>query len=253
MTKLLLISAVSKPNEFSYLSKPPLGLGYIASYLRKYHGITNICIIEQSYEFDMHDLIRKYEPNIVGISSTTQNYNAACSIADKIKAIDGKIFIVIGGHHITALPHTLNKNMDIGILGEGEETFAEIIRAYEENRIYESKLGEISGIVYWKEGKTIMTNKRNFIYPIDKIPFPARDLFNIGKEANIITSRGCPYRCIYCAASSFWCSIRFHSSEYVVEEIKELIFKYKATHITIEDDLFIANRKRVEQISKFST
>ncbi len=250
MTNILLIIAVKKPNKFSSYQKIPLGVGYIASYLSKYNKPAEINIIERSFEYDIHDLIKKYSPDVVGISSTTQNYNSACLIATQVKAIDSKILVVIGGHHITALPQNLNKAMDVGVLGEGEETFSEIIRAYEKNGSSGPVLDEISGIVFWKEGKIAVTNKRNLIKPLDNIPFPARDKFTIGKEVNILTSRGCPYKCNYCAAGSFWNTVRFHSPEYVVAEIKDIISKHDVNAISIDDDLFIADPKRVKEISR---
>lgn len=250
MIKILLIISVIKPNKFTTLSKIPLGVGYIASYLRKYNDPVEIKIIERSYEQDIKDLIRTFKPNVVGISSSTQNYGPACVIASEIKAIDNEILVIVGGHHITALPQNLNKAMDVGVLGEGEETFSEIIRAYEKNNSYKSTFSEISGIVYWKDGKIEVTKKRDLIRPLDKIPFPARDIFNIGKEANILTSRGCPYKCTYCAAGSFWGSVRFHSPEYVVNEMKEIISKYDVNAISIDDDLFIADPKRVKEIAR---
>ncbi len=258
MVKILLISAVRKPNLFSYVPRPALGLGYIASYLRKYNNINDIKIIERSYEYDIKEFTRKYKPDIVGISSTTQEHNAAISAAKNIKIVDKEIPVIMGGHHITALPN-LSEDMDIGVLGEGEETLSEIIRFYENGNLYD-KLGEIAGIVYKdnkkgnnKDGNyknNVITKKRDLIRPIDKIPFPARDLLETNTMTHIITSRGCPYNCIYCSASSFWRSYRFHSPEYTVEEMKELIYKYGSKIIDIEDDLFIANKKRVEEISK---
>lgn len=248
MKRLLLVWAVRRKNEWSYIPRPALGLGYIASYLRRYHDNIDIRIIERSYEYDIKELIKRYKPDIVGISSTTQEYSAAIDIAKKVKEENVNILVVVGGHHITALPIHLNRNMDIGILGEGEETFDEVIREYENNNLDEP--GKISGIVYWKDGNIIETKRRNLIKPIDKIPFPARDLLKIEKVTHMMTSRGCPYRCIYCSSSSFWGSYRFHSPEYVIEEIKELVNKYKVKEIQIEDDLFIANKKRVETISR---
>lgn len=250
MTNILLIIAVKKPNKFSSYPKIPLGVSYIASYLRKYNDSVQVDIIERSYEHDVSDLVRKYNPNILGISSSTQNYNSACSIANQVKAIDKEILTVIGGHHITALPQNLDRAIDIGVLGEGEETFSEIVRAYEKNGPGKLPLNDIPGIVFWNEGKIALTNKRNLIKPLDKIPFPARDIFTIGEEANILTSRGCPYKCTYCAAGSFWSTVRFHTPEYVVGEIKDVISKYKVKAISIDDDLFIADPKRVKEISR---
>lgn len=229
---------------------PPLGLGYIASYLRKYHGTTEINIISRSYEHDIDELVKKYRPEVVGISSTTQNYNTACSIANKIKEINKEILIVIGGAHITVQPQNLDVAMDVGVLGEGEETFSEIITAYENNTLVDSTLSNIPGIVFWREKQIFITKKRDLIRPLDLIPFPARDLYDHTKWDTIITSRGCPHKCIFCAASIFWKSVRFHSPQYVVNEIKELIQKYNVNNISILDDLFIADRKRIKEISR---
>lgn len=69
-----------------------------------------------------------------------------------------------------------------------------------------------------------------------------------GASVGIITSRGCPYRCVFCASTAFWDGIRFHSAEYVVEEIKEIQKQYQTQHIYFWDDLFVANLKRVQDI-----
>lgn len=248
--RILLISAVRKPTDWNFIPKPALGLGYIASYLRKYNDITQIKIIERSYEYDTEDLIKKYKPDIIGISSTSQEYNAACSIANKVKDIDKDILAIIGGHHITALPSCMARSMDIGILGEGEETFSEIVKLYEKDNLDDDKLEKVAGIIYWKNENQIMTKRRDLIRPLDNIPFPARDLLKIDKKSSIFTSRGCPYDCIYCSAAGFWHSFRYHSPEYTIKEIKELVDKYQVTTIDLEDDLFIVPQKKVEQLSR---
>jgi radical SAM superfamily enzyme YgiQ (UPF0313 family) len=69
-----------------------------------------------------------------------------------------------------------------------------------------------------------------------------------GESVGIITSRGCPYHCVFCEATAFWDSVRFHSAEYVVAEVKEVVERYHTPHIYFWDDLFIANAKRIEQI-----
>jgi anaerobic magnesium-protoporphyrin IX monomethyl ester cyclase len=248
LSTILLITSAKKPTRWSYWSYPPLGLGYIASYLIKYHGADRVKIVERPFEYDIKKLIKKYKPDIVGISNTTQEYNTACKLAEEIKKIDKNILVVTGGHHISALPKTLSKDIDIGVIGEGEETFTEIVKAHEKGDI--SELDKIKGIVYWKNNQLSMTEKRRLIQPLDKIPFPARNLMKIGNYTHMLSSRGCPYHCIYCSSSKFWSSCRFHSPEYVVEEIKEIIYKFGVRSIHFTDDLFIAQKKRVEQISK---
>jgi len=248
MSSILLMAASKKPNLYSYWSYPPLGLGYIASYLREYYGVNRIKIVERPFEYDINNLIKRYKPNIVGISNTTQEYNTACAIASEIKKIDKSILVVTGGHHISALPNTLSKDIDIGVIGEAEETFTEIVKAHEKGD--PSEFDKIQGIIYWKNKQLSRTEKRPLIKNLDKIPFPARDLMKIGTYTHLLSSRGCPYRCIYCSSSKFWSSCRFHSPEYVVEEIKEIIYRFGVRSIHFTDDLFIAQKKRVEKISK---
>lgn len=231
------------------MPSPPLGLGYIASYLRKYHDTVEFNIISRSYEHNIHEIVKEFKPNVVGISSTTENYNTACLIANITKEIDSGILTIIGGAHITALPQNLKDTMDVGVLGEGEETFSEIIKAYESNTLNESTFGKIPGIVFWKEKQILVTEKRNLIKSIDLLPFPSRDLYEQNQWATIITSRGCPFKCIFCA-KPYWSTVRFHSPQYVVNEIKELVSKYNVKSIRIVDDLFIADKKRVKEISR---
>jgi radical SAM superfamily enzyme YgiQ (UPF0313 family) len=85
---------------------------------------------------------------------------------------------------------------------------------------------------------------------LDHIPFPARDLFGMKrqKSVHLLSSRGCPYKCRYCASTIFWKGIRFFSPEYVVEELKMLISEYSPNQICFYDDLFIANKKRLSRI-----
>jgi radical SAM superfamily enzyme YgiQ (UPF0313 family) len=78
---------------------------------------------------------------------------------------------------------------------------------------------------------------------------PARELLKIDKHTYMFTSRGCPYKCVFCASTRFWPNVRFFSAEYVMNEIRELVNKYNVKLISFYDDLFIADRKRLNEIS----
>ena len=93
-----------------------------------------------------------------------------------------------------------------------------------------------------------MTAPRELIEDLDKIPYPARDLIDIEDHTLMFTSRGCPYKCIFCSSCKFWKTVRFHSANYVVNEIKMLKEKYHVKYIDIADDLFIADKKRLRDI-----
>lgn len=244
MTKLALINVINDTREIEK-SLPPLGLAYIAAYLRKYADLNNIMIIDNA----SIDEMERYKPDIIGISSVSQNFDIATKTAKTIKSMFD-IPVIIGGVHITALPHTLPNCFDIGVLREGEQTMLELIDAYDRQGLEHSTLKKIKGIVFRESDKIEITNSRPLIQPLDKIPFPARDLLRISEPAHIITSRGCPFKCVFCSSSSFWQKTRFFTPQYVVNEIKEIIDTYHIKVIHIWDDLFIANKKRLKEISE---
>jgi radical SAM superfamily enzyme YgiQ (UPF0313 family) len=240
---------------------PPLGLGYIASYLRKYLNFYDTVIVDKE---DFIKKIIKEKPDMVGISSVTEYFPKAKELAEEIKA-KLEIPVLVGGIHISLLPQSLPKCFDIGVIGEGEQTILEIVQRYEKfGEIPKEKLEEINGLVFHKNNKVCITKPRESIRPLDNIPFPARDIFKMkeylqprflphisGKlttGTDLITARGCPYRCIFCSTSLFWKTVRFHSPEYVVNEIKEIIEKYKPESIAISDDLFIIDKNRLKKI-----
>lgn len=243
--KLVLIPALDDKLEVQRMY-PPLGLAYIASYLEKYGGYKDVSI-----ETDINAVVEK-KPDVVGISSVTPNFNKAVKIAKEVKIVLD-IPVIIGGAHITALPHTLPECFDFGIVGEGEQTMLELLFALEKNR-HSNSFEHIDGLVYWEANKSICTKKREMIKPLDRIPFPKREIlknqwsFSFEDNVSMITSRGCPYKCRFCSSSANWRPFRFHSAEYVVDEIKHLIDVYNPKFINFYDDLFIANKERLAKI-----
>lgn len=242
---------------------PPLGLCYIASYLKKYMNFDNVAIVDKEKE-NTFKVIKSHKPNIVGISSVTCEFNKAMKLAEKIKT-ELNIPVIVGGSHITPIPHSLPNVFDIAVLGEGEETMLELMRVYESCGGFPTdKLKEIQGIAFYENGRVIINQRRPWIEPLDKIPYPDRDLLKmeeyyltprrtisnkkLSRGTHMLTSRGCPYRCVFCASSNFWQRLRCFSPEYVVEEIRQLVEKYNVDGMVILDDLFTADKKRLEKI-----
>ncbi|MFA5303292.1 MAG: radical SAM protein [Candidatus Nanoarchaeia archaeon] len=247
--KILFVNIVNTKND-NEIIYPPLGLAYLVSYAKKYLKNKNVIfkVISNNYE----ENIKQIKPDIIGLTCVSQNYEKAKNIA-KFSKENSSALILIGGSHISLCPTSLDKNMDIGVLGEGEETFTKLIDLFikKKKKILVEDLAKIQGIIYWNKNNIIFTKKRDFIMQLDKIPFPDRSLFKINpNDAYMFSSRGCPYNCIFCAASKLWKNIRFHSAEYVVNEIKELITKYKVKNIKFHDDLFIANKARIKEIAR---
>ena len=243
--RIMFINTVDHKNEVE-THYSPLGLGYLVSSLRQEFGHEHIefKIVDRQIE----EQIKTFKPHIVGITSVSQNYNRAIEYARVAKKYS--LPVVIGGVHISALPSTLTSDMDVGVIGEGEDTIVELFDLFAKKGSFDRKeLAKIEGVVFRDaEKRIIITEPRKAIEPLDRIPFPSRDLFNIKQSTYMFTSRGCPYRCTFCASCRFWGRVRFFSAEYVVKEIKELINKYNVKKITFWDDLFVANKERLKKM-----
>lgn len=223
----------------------PLNLGYIAGYLER--NEIEVKIIDQIAGQDVRKEIKNYNPDIVGITATTPLAPYAYKIADECK--ERGILTVIGGVHATAVPEDASSHADIVVMGEGEIAMLDII-----------KEGIKSGII-----------SRPYVKNLDEIPPPARHLMKqdfylrtkdrLGdvvshlhfvpfhaKVASIISSRGCPYACVFCHNSLRKSPLRFHSAERTVFEIKHLIEMYGVDAIFFMDDNLLANKPRLKKI-----
>jgi len=258
--KILLINP---PNEFESPTMP-LGLASIAAYL-KMNRIENISAIDAWVEkMDLPALensIAQSQADIVGIYMISPCYDAAKTVVEAARRTLPKSIIVAGGSHPSALPRqTLQEipQLDICVIGEGEITMYELVRAVENN----SPFSEVNGIAFRNENKEIIvTNPRAMIKNLDILPFPDRDLFQVHKYGNpppplgrkkpfltIMTSRGCPFHCAFCSKDVYQDSYRARSPKKVCDEIAELIDRYRAQEIEFYDDDFTMNMQRAEEI-----
>ena len=245
MPRLLFIDAVDYENHRTNFL-PTLGLGYLASSLRKEFGYnhTKVKIVRQ----DIEQAIHEFRPDIIGITSLTKNYNRAIRYAAIAK--QHGLPVIIGGMHISALPSTLTSDMDLGVIGEGERTIVDLVKLFcDKGNFDRNELENIDGVAFRRDDKVIVTKERKLIEPLDDIPMPARDLFAIDGRVHMITSRGCPYRCAYCTSSRFWGKGRYFSEEYVVDEVEHLLERYKVKRIEFWDDLFAVSKARVGKIA----
>ena len=226
---------------------PALGFGYIASSLRKEFGDK---IVFKVIDRNLTESIKAFQPDIIGITSVTKNYNLAKEYA-KI-ARQANIPVIIGGVHVTSLPQTLTSDMTIGVDCEGEDTIVELMSLFIESGRFETKsLYAIEGIMFWDNGELVQTNHRKLNKDLDSMPYPARELLDIRKHAHMLSSRGCPYNCAFCSTSSYTRhQVRYASAEYVADEIEQIYNRHKVTHITIYDDLFAMDTKRVIRIQE---
>ncbi len=241
----------------------PLGLGYIASHLRK-HGGHDVAMFEPeaqrlSYD-DMAGLVRDMRPDVVGITCSTPNFPRALRLAELCRrASDARV--VLGGVHATAVPEFIVENhsslIDCVVVGEGEQTMLELLDAYQRGAGPEG----VAGTVYARNGRAVREARRPFIEDLDDIAYPARDLIPQGifrpnthnaryrNCLSILTSRGCPFNCAFCAARLVsGRKYRVHSAGYVLEEMRMLKRDYGARQLVITDDTFTLDRRRLVEI-----
>ncbi len=249
---------------FKLYGDPPLGLCYLASYIRKHVPNVEIKILDLLEDDEVIRALAREKPEFIGISAVSQNYYRAVELGGKIKRAAPNSLLIIGGVHITVSPASFNNSpFDLGVRGEGEIPTRKFFELFnKENKINLSKLSKIPGFLIRRGEEIIDTGLSEQVKNLDDIPLPARDLLDMDfyrlprfsietLDANgaIITSRGCPYACKFCCSSAFWGrTIRFHSAERVVQEIKLLYKKYGYKLICIYDDLFSVNKERLRQI-----
>lgn len=250
--KIALVSLIGEEN-------PPLGLAYLATYLKEKAVPVDVVIVDNLFTSPFKE-IERLKPDIVGISALTVQYNKAVNLAGKIKE-NLPARVILGGVHISTHKPSFRPCFDLAVYGEGEDTFKELVELYKETGKFEDRdLAKIKGIMYRDNGSVMITSPRDFIEPIDNIPYPDRSFLDRryfrkvvnrligGKKAattSILTARGCPYKCVFCSTSVFWSKVRMHSSDYVAREVKHLINDYGIEFIAIWDDLFTINKKRI--------
>jgi len=232
---------------------PNLGVGYLVANLRKHGFDWDYQYLETTADLaDCANQVAKIKPRVVCLTATSSDFNAVISLSKKIKS-KCDVLLMLGGSHVTSVPQTLPRSVDIGFLGESEEIIVDIFNLIENDSISSENLRDISGITFFDDNDNLQINERRaFPKSLDNFPMPARDIF--GKYywkkgvTSILTSRGCPYNCSFCQVSTEWRVCRYHSAEYVVKEIKELFNNYGIHTFGVIDDLFIANKKRIRGI-----
>ena len=201
---------------------------------------------------EVQKVIEDYSPDVVGISVLTPKLTSAMRIAEITKEVDSKTIVVCGNHQSTSRPNELltNRFVDFLIRGEGEQTFLELIQTLIAGaKSYE----EIEGLSFKKNGDIINNDPRKLLQDLHSLPIPDRsllwrsDTYSNDQLSMVMTSRGCPFNCGFCASSTIWKrKVRFRNIDHVFREIRELKDKYGIKNITFMDDSFTISSKRVE-------
>ena len=240
-----------------FFNSPPLGLCFIAALLER-EGI-EVCLIDAPVEGLTHEdvvnRVRDFQPQLFGVSSTTVWFDAAVELARQVKELDDALPVAIGGAHVSSnTEETLGvPHFDFGVIGEGEFAALELARAIQKGNGFDA----IKGLAYRENGEIRQTERRPYLRDLDVLPHPARQHVPIHKyraqpndehrlpKTSMVTSRGCPYRCIFCDKSVFGPVYRYHSPDYIVEEMESLVEEYGIKDIAFIDSTFFPSKKRI--------
>jgi radical SAM superfamily enzyme YgiQ (UPF0313 family) len=243
--KVLFTSAVAPYSKIETLLRP-LWPAYLAAYAEKRLGAQAVTFGYATGPIDA--LLNDFKPDILCLSSVTQNYGYAVRGAAAARARN--IPVIIGGMHISSLPTSLSRDMSVACIGEGELTFVDLLSLYlDRGGFPRLELEKIPGVAFGDGEKIVVTSMRAERPKLDALPHPDRSLIGYGRRGYVYTARGCPYSCVFCSCTRFWGKVRYASPAYIVEELWELV-DHGAKVVRFADENFIANRKRLRDLAR---
>ncbi|MCD4830517.1 MAG: B12-binding domain-containing radical SAM protein [Anaerohalosphaeraceae bacterium] len=251
-----------KPPSNTHFVMPPIGLGYIASYLKKKVEDIEVhfldCLRDGINHQKFADHIRELKPDVVGITAFSVEVDSAIRCCQVAKSVASKIVTVIGGPHATFMPEEIlsNEQVDFIFRNEAEIAFAEFIEELKDSRRFE----RVSNIGYKVDGR-IQLNPVQLPQELDDLPFPDYEFMGLYPKtykmkhypsAPILTSRGCPFPCTYCSGGKLsGKKVRSRSPQNIINEIKLLKKNNNIKEFEIWDDNFTLNRKRTDDFCDF--
>lgn len=279
---LLVVPPCTLPNGKLKVTVAPLGLAYIAAVLEREKYLVKIldAPIEGfkqevrvdnrriryglSYE-EIKNIIKEFNPDVVGISChSTSQFENSLDTCKAAKDVNKGIMTVLGGIHPSTFPEQIlkeNEIVDFIIIKEGEYSFRDLLTALNQA---DPNFLEIDGFVYRMGNEIKVNSKTKFIENLDELPFPARHLLpiekyfkigvnqnlsNIKRNLQIIASRGCPFKCTFCATTIYWGNChRRRSPENILAEIDHLIKEYKIRELQFTDDSLTADYNCAQKI-----
>lgn len=237
---------------------PPLGLLYVAGTLEQ-QGRHPVRVVDAQVEKlsypQLEERIRTCRPEVVGLTAMTMTLLDVIKTAERVKAVDRSIQVVLGGPHVHLFPEeTIGlAHVDYLVLGEGEAAFSELLDHLGDPQA----LQQIPGLVFKRDGAVIHTGIRPLVEDLDRIPFPARHLVPYRNYTSLLskgqivttvfTSRGCPFKCTFCDRPHLGKRFRARSAANVVDEL-EACTRLGIRDFLFYDDTFTVDKRRVLDI-----
>ncbi len=242
-------------NENNRQAGPLLGIAYIAAYLREQLGLEDVFL-----EVDAQRALER-KPDLLAISAFSEKYNQVSRDVRLIRAERPDLPIVIGGPHISGLPQSLHRQIDIGVIGEGEKPMLGIVQALAADGYLDPvRLRKIQNLIFWNEDQTLeRTPFEDRIKDLDALPLPWREMMHawwpslnqdVMFDRGVYTSRGCSFRCHFCMFSERSNLVRYVSTDKVMEDLQNILSRHpEQRHIIFYDDLFVIKKSRLKELS----
>ena len=257
MTTVMLLQSMAPSVNYQI----PLGLAYVAAALEQKGCEVRVIDASAPYaNYSLSDMVREvraFEPSFIGVSILVTWASYSYRVMRNLKEEVG-LPIVAGGPHASAMPaEALENGADIAVVGEGEYVVQELVD-YFDGKV---RLEDVKGIVYRNpKGEVVWNQPRGPIMDLDALPLPAKHLFRrddymrtpgeVVKYRHILTSRGCPYPCTYCAKPALGSEYRYRSPQNIREEIEHLQRTYGLNTFFLVDDNFLVRRDRVMEFCR---
>jgi radical SAM superfamily enzyme YgiQ (UPF0313 family) len=200
-------------------------------------------------------VMRKFKPDVLGITSFTVKIPSAKRIAAIGKDYNPGMPVVLGGQHATIMTDEVlqDPNIDFVVRNEGEQTFIELLRDLGN----ESEWHKIQGLSFKSGGKVIHNAPRSLRSELDELAMPAREcLYEVEKYephalGKLFASRGCPYQCTYCGTQNIWTyKLRHHSAARIVDEIHLVKKQFGTKNFTFFDDVFGLDKGKALELTR---
>jgi radical SAM superfamily enzyme YgiQ (UPF0313 family) len=246
---------VAPPYPLEEAPAPPLGVTYVAAAFEAAGAEVRIFdyIVSRYTPEKLHRQLDDFCPDVLGATSVTLNFPGAAAIVCEAKRYRPQLTTLMGGPHVSFAAEAALREypgIDLVVAGEGEATIAELMSA----GFSQDRWEKIAGLVFRREGRIVHTGMPPYIEDLDRLPLPARHLLPLsryqalGYPISIITSRGCPYACIFCLGRRMVGNrVRLRKASLVVDEIEEIL-SYGIDRINVADDLFVSSGGKVREV-----
>jgi len=247
--KLLLVKCLDTGRRDIYAFRQiPLALAYLVPVAREF---CDVDVHDMLVDDHLIERVAANPPDIIGFSIFSADYLAVQAIILQIKRAAPESLLIAGGAHATVEPvEVLRLGIDVVVRGEGELPFRELLRQIASGT---KDFTDIPGISYFDEltPSGVMHNPVQQIQNLDDVSLPEIEAFEFTKYTQypLLTSRGCPFSCKFCASKTIWGKcIRFHSADRVFKEIDRAVNQFGYKRLVFVDDTFTLNHKRLKQL-----